>query len=163
MGRDHCIISNVDGVGAAGAHRTATEGAATCCIGLKVRWCVCEANRTAIGGSTAVIQQHTAAGVERAAKGNAHTCEGGGAGICATDIDRAVIGLWEGTGVHAAAIDGGGTMNRQVTERSHRSTKCHGGCGDYAGTTEPHRAHKTQRTSASQIAVDDCETGTEQA
>ncbi len=58
---------------------------------------MCETNCTAVGGGAAVVHQHTAGGVKRAAKGDAHTGEGGGAGGCTTDIDRAVIGLCEGT------------------------------------------------------------------
>ncbi len=90
---DHGIVSDVDGVGAAGAHQATTEGAATCSIGLKVRRCRRATNCTAVGGGAAVSDHDARGAVERAAKCHASTCECGGVGGRAAHRDGAVVGL----------------------------------------------------------------------
>ena len=64
VGGDHRIVCDVNRIWAAGAHRATAESTATCGIGFKVSWCVCETNRACVGGGTAVVHQHTAGGIE---------------------------------------------------------------------------------------------------
>ena len=142
---DRRIISNVNRVRAAGAHSATAERAAASGIGLKVSRCVREANRACVGGGTAVVHQHTAGGIQRIAKRDAHTCERGGAGGCAAHIDRAVVGLCKAARVHAAAVEGGVAIHRQAARRSDRTVQGHAAGVDSGRAAKAHGVAKVKR------------------
>ena len=150
---DDCIVGNVDGVGAAGSHQTSAEGAAARGIGFKVCWSADAANRTAINRCPTVIHFQAAGGVQRLAKVDALAREGGDAAGCTANSHGTIVGLGEVARVDAAAIDRGGSMNRQVAQGIHGPTQCDHTCGDVGVATENDGAHQAESASACEITV----------
>ena len=87
------------------------------------------------------------------AKSDAFSPEGGGAGGCATHHHGTVVFLCEQAAVYAAAIDRGGTLNLQMTQGIHRSTKSNGTCSHVGVTTENDGPHQAESAGACQIAI----------